>query len=253
MNEIFRSAHTLKGMSATMGYEDIASLTHKMENVLDQIRNNKLTVTTEVIDIIFLAIEYLEDMVDSISAGKDGKRDVSELVYRLELVEKGETASDSDTRSEVASTIEPKETLQLELDEFQMTIIEQAKEQNVFGYQLTVSLSEDSILKGARAFMVFEALEKIGEVIKTSPAVEEIEEGDFDKEFTLIFLSKQTADAIKAPLYKISEVEHVAISTLIFELKEQVQEVAETTQESSVEVENTLQRVKIIMHPKLFA
>ncbi|AXI10046.1 chemotaxis protein CheA [Oceanobacillus zhaokaii] len=239
VNEIFRSAHTLKGMSATMGYEDIASLTHKMENVLDQIRNNKLTVTTEVIDIIFLAIEYLEDMVDSISAGKDGKRDVSELVYRLELVEKGETASDSDTRSEVASTIEPKETLQLELDEFQMTIIEQAKEQNVFGYQLTVSLSEDSILKGARAFMVFEALEKIGEVIKTSPAVEEIEEGDFDKEFTLIFLSKQTADAIKAPLYKISEVEHVAISTLIFELKEQVQEVAETTQESSVEVENT--------------
>ncbi|RDW15638.1 chemotaxis protein CheA [Oceanobacillus chungangensis] len=238
VNEIFRSAHTLKGMSATMGYEDIASLTHKMENVLDQIRNNKLTVTTEVIDIIFQAIEYLEDMVDAISEGKDGKKDVSTLVHRLELVEKGETISASDAALEVASTIEPQEALQLELDEFQMTIIEQAKEQNVFGYQLTVRLSQDSILKGARAFMVFEALEKTGEIVKTSPAVEEIEEGDFDQEFTLIFLSKETAEAIKTPLYKISEVENVSISTLIFEQKEQVQEkAAEATNELSPQPE----------------
>ena len=60
VNEIFRSAHTLKGMSATMGYEDIADLTHKMENVLDAIRNAKIRVTTEILDVVFQAVDYLE-------------------------------------------------------------------------------------------------------------------------------------------------------------------------------------------------
>ena len=237
VNEIFRSAHTLKGMSATMGYEDIASLTHKMENVLDQIRNHKLTVTTEVIDSIFIAIEYLEDMVDSISEGKDGKKDVSELVYRLELLEKGESTSIPAAAEQMASTTELKEVKQLELDEFQMTIIKQAKEQLVSAYQLTIRLSEDSILKGARAFMVFEALEKLGEVIKTSPAIEEIEEGDFEEEFTLIFLSKEAADTISSPLYKISEIEHVDITNLVLEKKEQ--EVREPMKESDPQPKET--------------
>ncbi len=87
VNEIFRSAHTLKGMAATMGFTDIASLTHQMENVLDKIRNNELAAATEVIDVTFLAIEALEEMVQSISVGNDGKKEVSELIPRLERIE----------------------------------------------------------------------------------------------------------------------------------------------------------------------
>ncbi|RLL46684.1 chemotaxis protein CheA [Oceanobacillus piezotolerans] len=219
VNEIFRSAHTLKGMAATMGYEDIASLTHKMENVLDRIRNRQLSVTTEVIDIIFVAIEYLEDMVGSISDGNDGKKDVSELVARLQQVEKGEAAPDlTDTttaKNEAAVTLEMEtaQQMDIDLDEFQLEVIHQAKEQGFFGYLMTVSLSEDSILKGARAYMVFEIIEKMGEIIKTTPAVEEIEEGNFSGEFAFVFLTKEEAEKIKALVYKVSEVEHVEVSS----------------------------------------
>ena len=83
VNEIFRSAHTLKGMSATMGYEDIADLTHVMENILDAIRNAKLQVTTEILDVVFEAVDYLEEMVLDIEAGGTGKKDVQELVERI--------------------------------------------------------------------------------------------------------------------------------------------------------------------------
>src|SRR3954471_7242844 len=69
VNEVFRSAHTLKGMSATMGYEDIANLTHKMENVLDEIRNNRLHVTADLLDVVFTAVDQLEEMVFDIAAG----------------------------------------------------------------------------------------------------------------------------------------------------------------------------------------
>ena len=91
VNEIFRSAHTLKGMSATMGYEDLANLTHKMENVLDLIRTNKLEVTADLLDVVFAAVDDLEAMVMDIASGGNGKRDVSEVVNKLHAIEKGET------------------------------------------------------------------------------------------------------------------------------------------------------------------
>ena len=68
INEIFRSAHTLKGMSATMGYDDLANLTHKMENVLDGIRHHTISVTPELLDVVFEAVDHLEEMVQSLQA-----------------------------------------------------------------------------------------------------------------------------------------------------------------------------------------
>lgn len=244
VNEIFRSAHTLKGMAATMGYEDIASLTHKMENVLDLIRNSKLKVTTEVIDIIFVAIEYLEVMVEDIGNGNDGKKDVSKLVDRLDRFEKGEPAA----TSEVAATIEVQEknAVSINLDEFQMTIVEQAEEQGFAAYQIKVELSEDTILKGARAYMVFEALDGKGEIIKTNPATEEIEEGNFEKEFELIFLSEEPMTELKPVIAAVSEVTAVHMENVIFKSVNSnsepiVEEVAKenTVEESTKKPKNT--------------
>ncbi|WP_337018063.1 chemotaxis protein CheA [Oceanobacillus massiliensis] len=214
VNEIFRSAHTLKGMAATMGYEDIASLTHKMENVLDLMRNHKLKVSTEIIDVIFLAIEYLEDMVNSISEGNDGKKDVSGLVQRLDQIEKGNPVQDS-TETRIDAQDQVVNSDDLGLDEFQITIVEQAKEQGFFPFQITVELTDDCILKGARAYMVFEALEDYGEVIRTNPSVEEIEEGDFAQSFSMIFLSGKESTEIKTIIEKVSEVKQVQIGNLV--------------------------------------
>ncbi|WP_405100284.1 chemotaxis protein CheW [Oceanobacillus sp. FSL H7-0719] len=217
VNEIFRSAHTLKGMAATMGYEDIASLTHKMENVLDSIRNNQLKVTTEVIDIIFVAIEYLEEMVEDISNGNDGKKDVTKLVERLDRFEKGEQPA----ADEAAATLETEvaDAIAIDLDEFQMTIVDQAEEQGFSAYKIIVTLSDQCVLKGARAYMVFEALEGKGETIKTNPATEEIEEGNFENEFELIFLSKEPKDNIKSIIQSVSEVKEVRMDNVTFKSK----------------------------------
>ncbi|WP_156288232.1 chemotaxis protein CheA [Oceanobacillus salinisoli] len=220
VHEIFRSAHTLKGMAATMGFEDIASLTHKMENVLDQIRNYQLTVTTEVIDVIFIAIEYLEDMVQSIGDGKDGKRDVSELVQRLDVIEKGGSSlkEPQGAKEEVAAESVTASIAGLELDGFQMEVVQQARQQGYHVYQSTVLLEDDCILKGARAYMVFEILEKNGEIIQTTPAIEDIEEGNFDQGFSFIYLSKEKEENLKAQILKVSEVKEVDIADFLQEV-----------------------------------
>ncbi len=205
INEIFRSAHTLKGMSATMGYEDLASLTHQMENVLDAIRNNRLFTTPEILDVIFMAVDHLEEMVESIAGGGDGKKDVTETVEKLKLIEKGEPLSQS-ANSEVAAAATMEAAPKSSYDEFEMTVLKQSKEQGFGVYEIEIGLREDCLLKAARVYMVFEVLEKIGEVIKANPSVEQLEEEQFDDEFSITFISRENPEDIKGKIMKVSEV-----------------------------------------------
>lgn len=245
VNEIFRSAHTLKGMAATMGYEDIANLTHKMENVLDRIRNEELTVTSQLLDVLLSAVEALESMIAEISSGGDGQQDVSHLIEQLDQIEHGDHQEDGVVAiSEHASN-------QLELNEFERAVIDESKEQGFQALSITVHLKEDCLLKAARTFMVFEVLESFGEVIKAEPSVEKLEEENFDNEFTLIFLTKEKQDVIQKKIMKVSEVEKVDVH--LFEEKKVS---AETTPQSPAKEEKTERgqqekKQKKLVKPKL--
>ncbi|MFA8437483.1 chemotaxis protein CheW [Pueribacillus sp. YX66] len=209
VNEIFRSAHTLKGMAATMGYEDIANLTHKMENVLDRIRNEELSVTSHLLDVLLNAVEALESMVALISTGGDGQQDVSHLISMLNEIENGNNdgvANSSVDREDVSAS--------LQLNEFERAVIEESKEQGFQPLHITVYLEEDCLLKAARTFMVFEVLEKLGEVIKSEPPVEKLEEENFEDRFTLVFLTKENQEDIQKKIMKVSEIKKVEVSIL---------------------------------------
>lgn len=165
VNEIFRNAHTLKGMSATMGFEDLADLTHKMENVLDAIRNEKITVDSNILDVVFESVDHLEAMIDDIANGGDGKRDVSATVAKLKRIENGEAiGSDTDkNESEKVPTVEEVLTTDsMKFDEFELTVIQQSHEQGFNTYEIAIQLRDDCLLKAARVYMVFDILEKLG-------------------------------------------------------------------------------------------
>ncbi|WP_420797917.1 chemotaxis protein CheW [Lysinibacillus boronitolerans] len=210
VGEIFRSAHTLKGMSATMGFEDLADLTHKMENVLDAIRNEKIHVTPEILDVVFESVDHLEEMVMDIANGGDGKRDVSSTVAQLKRIELGEEAI-----PEVVATIAaPVVESVLEYDSFEQTVITQSAEQGFNAFEISVTLREDCLLKAARVFMVFEILEKDGDVIKSSPSVEKLEDEQFDQQFYVAFVTKTSAEDMQKKLMKVSEVDEVIVTVI---------------------------------------
>lgn len=209
VHDIFRAAHTLKGMSATMGYEDMAHLTHSLENVLDAIRNEEMTITSEWMDIMFEALDDLEAIVLSIIEGGDGKRDVSEVCAKLDVTGAGK---------ETAAAAEAPETApsksKWSYDEFQRTVIAEAEEQGFKCYEITVSLKEDCLLKGVRVYMVFEQLNEIGEVVQTIPETEVLEAEDFDSEFVICFLSKHNEQDIFNKINGVSEIEKVEVTEL---------------------------------------
>lgn len=219
VGEIFRSAHTLKGMSATMGFEDLADLTHKMENVLDAIRNEKIKVTAEIFDVIFESVEHLEEMVYDIADGGDGKRNVQSTVEQLKRIELGEQIPVAAT-TPVASVQDTSETpavltdLKLAYDDFEKTVILQSSEQEFYAYEISISLRDDCLLKAARVYMVFEILEKNGDVIKSSPTVDKLEEEQFDNIFYIAYISKENAEDLQKMLMKVSEVDTVIVNEI---------------------------------------
>ncbi|MCA0148614.1 MULTISPECIES: chemotaxis protein CheA [Rossellomorea] len=240
VNEIFRSAHTLKGMSATMGYEDLANLTHKMENVLDAIRNEKIKVSPEILDVVFKSVDDLEAMVLSIADGGDGKRDVTEVVAMLESIEKGESLHAALVDSEVAATAEvvERQTLSMQYEAFEQTVIQQSQEQGFRCFEISVSLREDCLLKAARVYMVFEVLGKLGEVIKSLPTVDQLEEEQFDHSFVIAVVSKEDAVHIENAVRKVSEVDEVSVVELTSQhLENQNQVEATDTEPAQKEVE----------------
>ncbi|KIL44907.1 chemotaxis protein CheA [Jeotgalibacillus soli] len=245
VNEIFRSAHTLKGMSATMGYEDLANLTHQMENVLDAIRNEKIAVSTSVMDIVFLAVDDLEDMITSIANGGEGKKDVSTIVEQLKRIENGEVdlpeliKDETDDSKELISSVS--------YDEYESAIIKQSFEQDYQVFEVSIRLREDCVLKAARVYMVFEVLEKMGEIIKSTPPAEQLEEEKFDIDFHVTVVTKEKAESVEELVMKVSEVENVKIlslSALSLESSKQQQETAATL-DAALETSVSTEEVKM--------
>jgi two-component system chemotaxis sensor kinase CheA len=225
INEIFRSAHTLKGMSATMGYEDLASLTHQMENVLDAIRQKKISFTPEILDVVFLAVDHLEAMIQGIAGGGDGKRDVSDVVEKLKLIEIGKSPIAAEARKETAAALlEEMAPSNISYDEYERTVMEQSKEQGFQLYEMTVTLNADCLLKAARVYMVFSALEDIAEVVKSVPSVEKLEEEQFDENFTVTIITKEEPSIIEKQMMAVSEVSNVVLTPLSLETSETAHE-----------------------------
>ncbi|WP_214826995.1 chemotaxis protein CheA [Exiguobacterium sp. s26] len=202
IQEIFRSAHTLKGMSATMGYESVANLTHEMESALDLVRAGKKESNQLLLDTMFSAIEQIEEMIANIETGGRGANvDVAATVSAFQ--------SFIGSSPKAAPTVEANV---FTADLYTDSVITQAKETGFEAFQLHVKLSDAVVLKAARAYMVFDRLQELGEVVRTLPETEAIEQEQFDLSFDVLFVSQETADVIEHAVSQVSEVEHVLVT-----------------------------------------
>lgn len=223
VNEIFRVAHTIKGMAATMGFTDLAELTHKMEDVLAEFREGELKVTQDVVTVLFDCLDTLEKMVDNVQEGSDEKVDIDGIMKDLaDIKNRG-------NQSEVAEPNENKEdgsvveTIDLELNQYDSSVIKQAKEKGFNSIELKITLSENTLLKSARAFLIVKDLEEHGEILKSEPSTQEIENEEFDLELKFILVTKNTVDEILNVVNGISEVAKVEATQINFDNVEVVE------------------------------
>ncbi|NOU68474.1 chemotaxis protein CheA [Paenibacillus sp. LMG 31461] len=246
VHNIFRSAHTLKGMSATMGFEDIAALTHDMENVLDLVRNSKLDMDPYIFDCIFKSLDSLESMVEDIIQGGTGKADVSPIVASLRSIVTG----DYKKGPSVTTTVAVKEPAKgIEVDEFQYSILQQSIDSGFLVFYIEVSVNENCVLKAARAYMVFDAMERMGEIIKSTPSVQEIEQEKFDRSFSLYFISKVDQATLEKEILNVSEIASAVIITVdtesLAELSRPIAEIETARQQIAAAVATTVPTIEV--------
>ena len=218
LNEIFRVAHTIKGMAATMGFTDVAELTHKMEDVLSEFRDGKLSVTQEVVTVLFDCLDTLEKMISLIEDGSDEKVVIQPIIDKLhKIAEFGEKSPEEPKQAAQTENAKPKAEKtegNIELNEYDMSVISQAKEKGVTAFDIKVTISENTLLKSARAFLIVKDLEDFGEIIKSVPSTEKIENEEFEFELSFVLLSASKKDEILDTVRNISEVRGVEITEI---------------------------------------
>lgn len=244
INEIFRAAHTLKGMAGTMGFARMQRLTHDLENVFQEIRNGNMKANAKLVDILFRGLDALESYLEVISTtGNEGTEDNEDIINDLNEViaeEKGTggSAGDADKEAPVqaaresaapASSRESKYE-RIPVSEYEINSMNKAKEegQNVFG--VTVYLHESCILKAARAFLVFKTMESRGELIKSLPTTEQIEDEEFELDFSWILATKEDKETVKQLIMNVSEIADVVIGDFQYDsqIVQEEEEVSET-------------------------
>ena len=242
LDEIFRAAHTLKGMAATMGYTTMTKLTHKMESVLELYRNGKNLITSDIISLVFKCLDRLSEIVDDIREEKYDQINIDDLTEELSVVLEDRK---SDTKANNKGESQKTKISATEINETDKMIINNSAGKGYNAFDIAVTLEDYCLLKGARAYLILNKLEQYGEVIHTDPAIEELEDGNFENSFSLIYITKEKVKDVEEMLVDISEIKSVSINHIILDeilAKETIVDAKEKTvdaKETSVDAKET--------------
>ena len=248
INEIFRAAHSLKGMAGTMGYKRMQRLTHDMENVFSEIRNGKMKASAKLVDVLFTGLDALEQYLDVIvNSGDEGTEDNEDIIKALnDILNEGlgtgaapAPAAPAAAATQAATQAEPAAAAEsgvkkVTLAEHEKSAIAAALNEKMNAITMTVYIQESCILKAARAFLVFKALEELGTVIHSEPQAQDIEDERFEFDFTVVLLTESDPETAKKRVENVSEIKMACVELIkpedvATEVKEEKKEAEATT------------------------
>lgn len=234
INEIFRVAHTIKGMAATMGFNYMADLTHNMEDVLAKFRTGELKADHNVVTVLFKCLDTLEQMVDNVSENSSDEFDISDIIRGLKGIsneKEVEIVVNTEEKQEIneeLSGIKKNIKENLKLNEYDISVVNQANDRGFNVFNIGIILEEETLLKSARAFLIFQSLEECGEIIKSFPNAEDIENENFDREIDLLYISNVNKKDIEDIIVNISEIQEVIVEKFEFQQDNKNDFIAET-------------------------
>ena len=237
INEIFRAAHSLKGMAGTMGFKRMQHLTHDMENVFQEVRSDKIKVNSSMIDLLFKCLDAIEGYLNSVKeSSSEGTEDNELIIKELNdfiAAANGEApgaapaAKDTSAPAPSADVGYTKKYFDFEVADAEKAKLKEAEESGQHIYGMTVYIQKECLLKAARAFLVFKAVEEFGQILVYNPSSQDIEDESFDCDFSFLFVSEEDYDKIAEAAKAVSEIEEVVGEQIKFETLAAKQEKAE--------------------------
>ncbi len=251
INEVFRSAHSLKGMAGTMGFKRMQHLTHDMENVFQEVRSGKIEVDSAMIDLLFKCLDAIEGYQENIKASSDEGTEDNEIIIKelndFIAAANGEKPAavvpkeEKKPEEETGNTADTKERkyLEIELSNSEKDKIKAAEESGLHVYGMTIYIQKECLLKAARAFLVFKAVEEFGEILVYNPSSQEIEDEHFDCDFSFYMSTNEEYGKIVEAARSVSEIEEVLGEDVKYAVLVEKQEKAEAAEAAASEEEKT--------------
>ena len=217
INEVFRAAHSLKGMAGTMGFKRMQHLTHDMENVFQEVRSDKISVDSAMIDLLFKCLDAIDGYLNNVKASSDEGTEDNEMIIK-ELNDFIAAANGAPAPVKAApaeeKTVEKEaeggaDYLEIELTDEEKEAIKAAEESGSKVYGITIHIQKECLLKAARAFLVFKAVEEFGNILVYRPSSQDIEDEKFEFDFSFFMESEEEFDKISKAAGAVSEIESV--------------------------------------------
>ncbi|MBO6283304.1 MAG: chemotaxis protein CheA [Pseudobutyrivibrio sp.] len=238
VNEIFRAAHSLKGMAGTMGFKRMQRLTHDMENVFQEVRNDNVKVNSNLIDILFKCLDAIEGYLDTVKATSNEGEEENEALIKLlndylAQAEGGEAPADAAPAADAggaegesgASADDGADGPLYKKMKIEPELVEKLKgEKQLYGF--TIHINKECLLKAARAFLVFKAVEDFGQIMAFDPSSSDIEDEKFEFDFSFILSTESELDPILEAVKAVSEIESVEADKVTPEMYEKKEEEA---------------------------
>jgi len=208
VNDLFRSAHSLKGASGTMGFTPIVKLTHAAEDLLDKLRQGKMLVTNEIIDVLLAVTDKVKMMLAQVERRLDISVDYGDLTSQMKtitetgaLVQKSKPFAEKNQMEEQ----EEKPGINFALSPEETETVSEAAFVSKSVYWLNVVLEPNTMMKAVRAVMVIQRLELLGNVVKIIPSIDELEVCEA-LEFNILFVTNELQKDIRADILEVSEI-----------------------------------------------
>lgn len=218
VQSIFRSFHTIKGSSSSMGFQRMMELAHLMENLLDGVRNKNIVVTPSLIDVLLRGVDLLKNIKDAVALeGKEPETDIQDIVENLKVFLKRREEAQSPLETPLASERNDDSVLEKEA-----AISPSRKE-----YLVRVYLALECSMKGVRSYLVINRLqENKVEIVSTNPPLSDLESERFGQSFEIVIRTFLSEEEIRKMVESVAEVERVEI-----EMREETLEVKEEEKE----------------------
>lgn len=245
INEIFRAAHSLKGMAGTMGFKRMQHLTHDMENVFQEVRSDKIKVDSSMIDLLFKCLDAIDSYVENIKSTSDEGTDDNEVIIKelndfiakangqpvSKQAEAQETVNEA--KAQASSDASPNVLDTIELTNNEKNLIDEAISAGLKIYGMTVTVASDCLLKAARAFLVFRAVEELGQIVVYRPSSQDIEDEKFDLSFSFFVASGESFDKLEHAASNVSEIDKVEGKEITeFHIEGEAEQTAQASEET---------------------
>jgi two-component system chemotaxis sensor kinase CheA len=196
IDTLFREAHSLKGMSASMGYEALAKVSHRMEDYLDRFRGGKGALERQGVDMLFEGVDLLRRAVEDIAAGQAPSLVADPYVAKVATLlttGPGPAGSAPADRAEVAAARQRAEAKGLAL------------------FAAEIQIAPDAPLPSARAYITLRRTRDLGELIRSTPSMEQVQAGEFSGSLSILLGTSRSTAEIQAFLASLPDVASVIV------------------------------------------